>query len=217
MSNLKDLELKSILPTSISEDEGVKGTADAVSEELTAVTDLIPIALVYSRINLLPEKILDLLAWQFHVDDYDDSARIEIKRKQVKTAIAVHRYKGTAYAVRLVVDGLAGGAKVREWPEYEGKPYHFRVEQMPDMVRCGEDVNALVRAIGSAKNVRSWLDELRWSRELEVRTRYAIAAGVSKEIHVGLPKINNVNAIQPNRFATAVFLFKEIWIGGKNG
>lgn len=217
MSKLKDVELKSILPTSISEDENVRKTADAVSNELTAVTTLIPNVLVYSHINLLPEKILDLLAWQFHVDDYVDAASIKIKRKQIKTAIAVHRYKGTAYAVRLVVDALAGGAKVREWSEYGGKPYHFRVEQMPDRVRCGEDVDALTRAIGNAKNVRSWLDELRWQRELGVRKRYAIAAEVSKEITVGLPKINNVDVIQSNRFATAVFLFKEIWIGGKNG
>lgn len=88
MSKLKDVELKSILPTSISEDENVRKTADAVSNELTAVTTLIPNVLVYSRIDQLPENLLDLLAWQFHVEDYDDSADIDIKRKQVKTAIA---------------------------------------------------------------------------------------------------------------------------------
>ena len=217
MSKLKDVELKSILPTSISEDENVRKTADAVSNELTAVTTLIPNVLVYSHIDQLPENLLDLLAWQFHVEDYDDSADIDIKRKQVKTAIAVHRYKGTVYAVKVVVEALAGGAKVREWYEYGGNPYHFRVEQMPDKVRCGGSVEAFTRAIENAKNVRSWLDELRWQRELKVRKRYAIAAGVSKEITIGLPKINNVDVLQPNRFATAAFLFKEIWIGGKNG
>ena len=62
------------------------------------------------------------------------------------------------------MEALAGGAKVREWYEYGGNPYHFRVEQMPDKVRCGGSVEAFTRAIENAKNVRSWLDELKMAK-----------------------------------------------------
>ncbi|WP_432643625.1 phage tail protein I [Acidaminococcus sp.] len=217
MSKLKDFDLKLVLPSSISGDKGVKETADAVSEALNAVTDLIPMELVYSRIDSLPEDILDILARQFHVDDYDDTANIETKRSQVRSAIAIHRYKGTVYAVRQVVDNLAGGAKVKEWPEYNGQPYHFRVEGMPDEVRNGTAVDNLTRAIDNAKNVRSWLDELIWYRELSMVKRHAIATAVHKDINISLPTLLPVSVVQTKRFIMATQVFKEIWIGGKNG
>lgn len=217
MSKLQDFDLKTILPSSISGDNGVQEAADAVSDALNAVTDLIPMELVYSRIDSLPEDILDVLAWQFHVDDYDDTASIGTKRSQIRTAIAIHRYKGTVYAVRQVVDNLAGGAKVKEWNEYNGKPYHFRVEDMPDEVRSGTAVDNLTRAIDNAKNVRSWLDELMWHRELSMEKRYAMATAIHKDIHISLPTLRPVSVVQTKRFTMATQVHKEIWIGGKNG
>lgn len=217
MSKLKDFDLKPILPSSISGDKGVKETADAVSEALNAVTDLIPMELVYSRMDSLPEEILDVLAWQFHVDDYDDTANIETKRRQIRTAIAIHRYKGTVFAVRQVVDSLAGGSKLKEWYEYGGKAYHFHVEGMPDEVRSGAAVDTLTRAINNAKNVRSWLDELIWHRELRMVKRFTMATGVYKEITITLPKLRPVDVVQTKHFTMAAHIFKEIWIGGKNG
>ena len=209
--------MKTILPPSISGDKSVKEAADAVSEALDAVTDLIPVELIYSRIDSLPEEILDNLAWQFHADGYDDTADIEIKRSQIRAAIAIHRYKGTAFAVRQTVEALAGGAKVKEWYDYGGEPYHFRIEGMPDAVQSGNAVDNLTRAIDSAKNVRSWLDELRWRRELNMVKHYTMATAVHRDIMAALPKVSPVSVMHKKHFVTGTYIFKEIWIGGKNG
>ncbi|WP_297026508.1 phage tail protein I [uncultured Dialister sp.] len=217
MSRIKDFDLKTILPASISSDPNVQNAADAVSLSLATIINLIPAELVYSRIDKLPDDILDILAWQFHVDDYDDTVDIDVKRRQIKTAVAIHRYKGTAFAVRQVVDNLAGGAGVKEWYEYGGEHYHFRVENMPDEVKSGKAVDTLVRAIDNAKNVRSWLDELRWSRDGGVAKYYGIATDTHKDIIIGLPKVEPINAAQKKYFAAATYIFKDIRIGGTNG
>lgn len=56
------------------------------------MTDIYSVGLT----DILPEEILDLLAWQMSIDWYDGTADISIKRKLVKTlpvfiGIAVHR------------------------------------------------------------------------------------------------------------------------------
>lgn len=76
MNEIYHVSLKEILPSSISSDEEVQRTAKAIEENLNMASRLIPVAAVYARIDELPERVLDALAWQFHMDVYDDAAGI---------------------------------------------------------------------------------------------------------------------------------------------
>jgi phage tail P2-like protein len=165
MRNLYDLNLSEILPSSIASDPQVVSAAEALDREIQSVSRDIREALVISRIDELPEPILDLLAWQWHVDFYEpDRLSIESKRRLVKTSIPMHRKKGTKWAVAEILRAIGIDPEISEWYEYGGKPYTFRVKGMvrrplSPWETWGADTNTLAtRAVMEMKSARSELD-----------------------------------------------------------
>ena len=167
MVNLNDLDLLQILPASISGDKNVQAIAKALPPDLQSVSRDTREALIVSRIDELPDAILDLLAWQWHVDFYEpERLSLESKRNLVKSSIPMHRKKGTKWAVEETLRAIGIEPEITEWFEYGGEPYRFRVN---GMIRrplspgetWGSDTYSLARrAIMETKSERSWLDSL---------------------------------------------------------
>lgn len=160
MADLSNTKLVDLLPASISGDANVIAAASAIDGELQKVTALIPETVLIARIDVLPEKVLDLLAWQWHIDFYEPVGfGVEKKRAVIKNSIAWHRKKGTPWAVAQVVSATFDTADIQEWFTYGGDPYHFRIKTI-DNLPDGEAYTLLKRAIDTAKNTRSWLDKI---------------------------------------------------------
>lgn len=159
MSSIREIRLVDILPPNIAQDGKVRAAAEALDRELQAVTAVIDQCLLLCRIDELPESVLDLLAWQFHVDFYEADLPIEQKRVLVKKAFAWHKRKGTVAVVEEAVRSIFGRAKVEEWYEYGGDPYKFRIEVDIDTYGATKETLArLDRLIQVVKNRRSWLE-----------------------------------------------------------
>jgi phage tail P2-like protein len=166
MADISGINLIDLVPSSIRNDPQVQAATAAINTELQKVTAAIPMVLLMSRIDELAEDVIDLLAWQFHVDFYEPGITLTQKRKLVKTAINEHRRKGTPYAVEQVVKAILDEGIVQEWWEYGGEPYYFRVVkingQMPDAAIYAR----LKKAIDTVKNTRSWLGGVALYREM---------------------------------------------------
>ncbi|WP_080081704.1 phage tail protein I, partial [Salmonella enterica] len=83
------------------------------------------------------------------------------KRELIKQAIELHKYKGTPWAVRRVLEILSLPGTISEWFEYGGKAYFFKVEIK--LINQGMDENLfnnLVDLIHEYRNVRSKLEAL---------------------------------------------------------
>lgn len=164
--DLDKLSLLDILPSSITGDANVQATAHSLDPEIQSVSRDIREALIISRIEELSEPIVDLLAWQLHVDFYEPDFPLAIKRRLVKNSIPMHRKKGTKWAVEEILRALRVEAKVSEWFEYGGAPYTFRVNGLllHPLHPCeswGTETYSRVRAaIIEMKNARSWLERL---------------------------------------------------------
>jgi phage tail P2-like protein len=107
--------------------------------------------------RIVNETLIDLLAWQFHVDFYEPGLPVKIKRELVLKSLDWHYRKGTPSVVEEIVSTVFSRAKIEEWYEYGGRPYRFRIateEQKPD----SDAVRKLIRAVNSVKNTRSFLD-----------------------------------------------------------
>ena len=165
MANLYKTKLVDLIPDSIRSDPGVQAAAEALDNELQAVSLAINETMLLSRLDELPDTVMDLLAWQWHVDFYEDTLPIEKKRNLVRQAIAWHKRKGTPGIVQEMVSAVFAGGYVTEWWEYDGQPYHFRVEAT-DVVQDGAAFERLARLINAAKNTRSWLDSIRIKRSI---------------------------------------------------
>ncbi len=166
MNKLNDVQLKTIAPPSISKDENVQALCDAIDVKLREIATATELVLLLPRLDTLPERIVDELAWQYHVDFYDYSADIEKKRALVRQAIAWHKRKGTPAAVEEVCAAVFKTARVFENWEYGGEPYHFQVRLIEEAVPDEKVIDNLQRAVMETKNTRSWLDGLSFYRKL---------------------------------------------------
>ncbi len=191
IKGIETVSLLDLLPDNLLADEKINATARALDTELSKVSTATLETLLIARINDLPEEVLDLLAWQWHVDFYEPlSMDVETKRKLIVNSIAWHRIKGTTGAVQKMVAAAWDGCSVEEWFDYDGEPYHFRVVNVtaarvdPDVIRN------VLRAIYATKNVRSWLDGINFLRKLESVLYYGGVLGVHKRFRLrpAMPK-----------------------------
>lgn len=149
-----------LLQPSLQGDSRMENLARLIAG-LSALPVSVPIVNLF---DLVDASALASLAEQFHVmgDEGWNLAGTEAARRALlREAIELHRHKGTRWAVRRALEVvLAHSVTVREWFEYEGKPFFFRVRFD---VGGGLDENALgevFRLIHENKNVRSWLEYL---------------------------------------------------------
>ncbi|MDR3353939.1 MAG: phage tail protein I [Synergistaceae bacterium] len=127
--DLYGLSLADIIPSSIANDPQVLAMIAALDPEISGVSRDIREALIYSRIDELPESVIDLLAWQFHADFYEPvTMDLQTKRNIVKSTIMVHRKKGTPWAVRRLFSDLGFQMEYSEWFSFGGKPYVDRLK-----------------------------------------------------------------------------------------
>lgn len=170
---LSSVSLLDILPVNLLADKQVNAAARALDGELQKVTAAVQEVLFLPRLDNLPESVLDLLAWQWHVDFYEPiRLDIETKRRLIRQSIAWHRHKGTPWAVEEVIKALLNGAVVRENWEYGGRPYCFQVALIEGEIASEETIAQVVKAITETKNIRSHLDGISFIRRIEQKFKF---------------------------------------------
>ena len=146
-------------------------------EELSADHDLLTL---YGRIDELDGPMLDILAWDYKIDWWDADAPLDKKREVFKSHFIVHRTLGSVGAVETAITSRYEGARVTEWPEYGGQPYHYRLDvDLGENFGAGELLGDLLRRARFYLNVRSVLDGVKCSttRKKEVFSGLALLYG----------------------------------------
>ncbi|MEG1413464.1 MAG: phage tail protein I [Acidaminococcaceae bacterium] len=184
MIDIKTVTLEDVMPENLLQDAGVINAVKALDKTLHGVALEMQKCLLLARIDELDEAVVDLLAWQFHVDFYDSELPIEKKRALVKQSIAWHRRKGTPAAVEEVCTAVFKSARVFENWEYGGEPYHFQVRLIEEGIPDKSMIDNLYRTIKATKNTRSWLDGLSFFRQLLAKVNYGILVGEHKVVRI---------------------------------
>jgi phage tail P2-like protein len=175
--------IKDLTPPSVKELQHLVDTFDSSFEELKK--HIIKV-LIYPRIDEIEdERLLDLLGWQFHIKGYDQARTIQEKRNLIKSAIELHRHKGTPYAIKKVFQALSLDATLQEWFDYGGDPYKFKV-LVKNIIQDEDTYIKLTKLINEYKNVRSWLDAIGFHREYNLPSYYAFAQKDGKHYQIGL-------------------------------
>ena len=193
--NLEDLKLKDIVPGSIAGVANVSAAAAALDPNLQAVTSSIDELFLLSNIENLPMPIIEHIAWMFHISSKNEGWGVastdEAKRNLVKNAIILHKIKGTRHAIEYVLTQLGLSGEVKEWFEYGGAPYTFRVK-----VKSGDEVTtdkiiSLRALINEYKNKRSELEDLSLSSYVHGSVP-KVALGMMAVVKVSLfPVVSN--------------------------
>ena len=72
------------LPQALASDIKMVALAKAITDELLTVSGEMKNVLIYARIDDLPEELVDVLAYDLHVDWYDYSYPLAAKRDLLK-------------------------------------------------------------------------------------------------------------------------------------
>ncbi len=177
MINLWECEPLKLMPLAFRKDEYIQATSYALWKTAAMILEKIERAGVYASIDLLPEKIVDLLAEELRAQYYDTSLPPDEKGKAVKKALLWHCRAGTVSAVRELTNLVwrSESAKVQEWFEYGSAPYLFRIILGTDMSIAEELIDAFLQALWKVKNTRSHLESITFMRRID-STLYAGAA-----------------------------------------
>jgi phage tail P2-like protein len=142
--------------------------------------------LIVAVIDNLPPDALPHLAEQYHVtgnEGWLQCRNDDERRDLIKRSIEIHRYKGTKYALKRVLDMFGLEGKVNEWFEYGGSPFEFTVDL--EFVSKGLDmelVEKLEDRINEYKNVRSKLSGLHISVSNKLKNHKYKSACLTGEI-----------------------------------
>ena len=146
--------------------------------------------------------------WQFARDDDE-------RRRLLKRAIELHRYKGTRWAIQQVLETLALSGQISEWFEYGGQPYYFKINV--DLSTRGIDeatFDALVALITEYKNVRSHLELLTLSLTNVSQVPAIAATTLCGELATVYPyELTELNQVsQAPRLGIGHWCVETVWV-----
>jgi phage tail P2-like protein len=188
MRNLQEITLRELLPPSIINDPNVQAMAASITAEMAKTTSYIPgLAIIHRLRNrqIDDPALLDILAWQLHVDFYEPDLPLPVKQELVASSLDWHTRKGTKSVVEELVTAAFGEAIVEESFEYGGLPYHFRAST-ERINNTEETIHNLIAAIHTVKNVRSALDYIELVNRKDADFYAAIGQIEEATIAVGL-------------------------------
>ncbi len=179
----EDSEIAQILPNCLKIKPDVKAISYAIKNAVGKVIAYSKLICVYSAIDTIPEKILDLLAVELRSQYYDDSLNVTKKRKIIKNTLLWYKTAGTPSAVQELIETVFEVGEVQEWFEYGGNPYRFKV-----VTNVGPEYESIIefeKILKKVKNIRSHLDSVEFVRRQEVEIYIGIAFAETINSYIG--------------------------------
>lgn len=182
MTDLYSLSLHDITPPNIDSDNNLHAIIDSIDPQLQQVSHSLLETLLFARIDELPDELLDLLAWQLHVDFYDLAGTRDMKLATVKGSLMWHMHKGTQWAIHEALRMIDIRAEFVPWWEDGSTPYTFKLRAIisGDYYReQGRDklISSIRRVVDESKAARSLMAGL--ETRLEFRDDVALYAALA--------------------------------------
>lgn len=165
MPGLTKENLLFAFPAGLRENQSIAALGDVTAEALAKRPTEISCISIYPRIDELPEKLLDILAYDFKVDWWDADYTLEEKRRTLKDSWRVHKLLGTKAAVETAISAIYPRSTVREWFEYGGRPYHFKIQlDLTGTLWTEDRPRRILERVAFYKSLRSHVDGLEYTR-----------------------------------------------------
>lgn len=187
--------LLSAFPQALTADETQLALASVTATELTELYDDNDLLALYSRIDELDETLLDILAYDFKVDWWDENYSLEEKRETFKQSWNVKRSLGTPMASKLAFSAIFQNATIWEWWQYGGNPHYFKIHiDSGDVLTDYNKLQRVVSGIRYYKNKRSVLETI----EIDIEKSENIYVGFAMQ--GGTKTLMKVGGIDPNEY-----------------
>lgn len=166
------------IPRFILQDKNGFAIAKAIEAGMQIMNDTIKHGVdCINDYDRMPEWRLDELAWEYNAP-YDYDADVETKRRWIREAESLYSLYGTPNAIYQFLAGYFDSVKLEEAKDYNGDPFHFRLEFNGLWTR--ENIAWATNAVQTVQNVRSVLDRYMFRTE-RIQNLYAGCALYSRE------------------------------------
>lgn len=108
--------LLGLLPPSIGADPAIQAAGQAAGDQEAAVRALIPQAYLWSRLDQLPDPVLDHLGWSLHIDGWEYTTTRAQRLWLVRHFYEWHVHKGTEHGLALYWRVLLGRTLLKATP-----------------------------------------------------------------------------------------------------
>lgn len=157
---IEDVDLLALQSRLMRADPTTQGLCKGLNREYRKlapeIRKCLGVALLYIDPDAVSDEVLAILAYDLKVDWYDDGASREARVATVKNAKKVQRIMGTPAAVELAVAPYFDQAFVREWWEYDGDPYHYKIFVQGELT--ADESSLLTRTIARTARATAVLD-----------------------------------------------------------
>ena len=161
MNNFDAETLLQAFPMEVSETSRMAMIAAIVAEELQSLSDDHDLLAIYTQIDKLDGPMLDILAIDFKIDWWDANADLEKKRELFKSCFTIHRKLGTIGAVSQAISETYSDTQVKEWFEYNGQPYHYKLSiGLGEQFGSAEVIRNILYRSKFYTNVRSVMENI---------------------------------------------------------
>lgn len=161
IKTLEDFSIEDVLSDSLKKDNNIRNLAIALTPIFQKILEQTKLVQMYKGI---PDHLLDFIAYEVAADFYDVNMTNNQKRVTLENAEAIHKSKGTVAAVEDVIAPFFNTGRVREWFQYDGKPYHFQVIAN-EYLENEADIAKLFRMVDIVKRESTRLDCVIYERK----------------------------------------------------
>jgi P2-related tail formation protein len=166
---LRGTHLIDLCTSSISYDRQVQSACKAFDRQMFSIIDETgQVIMVPNIMNLKSETLVDILAWQFHVDLYDPNRSFDFRKRLVQMSILWHMTKGTVALVQEVLDTYwPDTSHLEEWFQYKDPfPPNYPIDDLDSLVGTFDpgDVNLVTNRISIASHGLSENSQIRFRR-----------------------------------------------------
>lgn len=159
MINLYDAKIVDCLPSVVANQTWAQAISYAMSEVFRRFLDCVEASGTFAQVDKLDHDVLDILAVDLRVSNYDQAYPLELKRKLVKLALQYWATAGTKAATEEVVQAIFGDATITEWFEYDGTPGCFKIEINDTRISDKEAIK-FQRVAENVKRLSAWLEKI---------------------------------------------------------
>lgn len=175
MIKFKDGQFADMLPSNMARDVETQCISYALKKQIERIIYLSDQTRTVAMIDLLPEKILDVLAVELRTPYYQESMDLGTKRNIIKKTLLWHTKAGTPKAVAELIEIVFGVGSVVEWFDYDEPPYTPGTFDIVTNAQLTEEMaNYFLSIIQRVKNTRSHIRRILIEREMEMEERVAV-------------------------------------------
>lgn len=148
-------------------DARTKAFADACDKQIKKLVDRIEKIKVWCAIEKVDERHLEYLTADSRAVMYDSRMDADVKRALILNTQYWNVKMGTHSAMQEILQSAFPEAEtvIREWFEYGGRPFYFKIITDADMSEG--NMEEFIRMVSTVKNARSCLDGIEMCRNIE--------------------------------------------------